>query len=133
MLLLLFLTLVYSSPVLFTDLTKGRIDGYKSWCEIHLDQTQAGWSPRQPPEEWTNITMIVFENTNGIQITTCKDEKSCKVPSAYIVYYNLNDRLIFSVCNFGYKLVLYLGWNATGEIPPDLRCWVDDFTYGKHV
>lgn len=31
-------------------------DMYKPYCVFNLTQDHSGWSTRQPPEEWTNVT-----------------------------------------------------------------------------
>ena len=115
MLLLLSLISLSAAQEVWTDLSQGRNDSYKLWCEMVFMPNHRGWSGNQPPEEWTNVTVSIFPYiAQGFQLTGSTNSYRMKIP-AYIPFTNVSifegmfQSLSFSIFYWDDVFPIYLG------------------------
>ena len=117
MFLLLVLISLCAAQEVWTDLSQGRNDSYKLWCEMVFMPNHRGWANNlnQPPEEWTNVTVSIFPYiAQGFQLTGSTNSYRMKTP-AYIPLVNVSifegmfQSLSFSIFYWDDVFPIYLG------------------------
>ncbi len=88
----------------YDNFKEPRMNEFDYFCEIELTQDHRGWSVRQPPEEWTNVTITI--DSQILQMTTAVDNQTVSFKKAYCIDYSNNlSNLTINVNYWGQKSV----------------------------
>jgi hypothetical protein len=126
LLVLIFCGDLTSGYTFLTNLQEDRVLKGVHYCPYKITQNQAGWSARQPPQEWLNITFAL--KTHVQQITSVG--LGISYPSAYVMRFSVDYGMGNVLVSINYWLTpwrLWLSW------PMEFLCPNISIRYGTHV
>ena len=119
---LLFLFSIAHALVILDDFSAPIIS--EDYCTVNLTQNHLGWSPRQPPQEWANVTFNAV--VNQIQVT--QQRKYTAYSTGWYIYKAYPYSMTMFVNYWGAEAILYY-------VTDPIACKYVNVTvrYGKHV